>query len=99
MADEHRSSRASEDRPIWSFSRDDKRFLLITFLGGVMSIMAGAAVIGAAIAYARWERVNQGGTFSLLVLINVLMGVFFVGATIAALRERHTATAVVAGLL
>jgi len=52
MADENKPT--DEDRPLWSLSRDEQRILAITFVGGLASIIIGAAVIGASIALARW---------------------------------------------
>jgi len=43
---------AEDDRPLWKLSRDEQRVLLITFVGGLASIIVGAAVIGVAIALA-----------------------------------------------
>lgn len=40
------------ERPLWELSRDEKRVLIITFVGGLASIVAGACFIGGAIAMA-----------------------------------------------
>jgi hypothetical protein len=44
------------ERRLWELSRDDQRVLIITFVGGFASVIAGAAVIGGAIALVRWQR-------------------------------------------
>ena len=41
------------ERPLWELSRDEQRLLIITFVGGLASIVAGACVIGGAIALVR----------------------------------------------
>jgi hypothetical protein len=46
----------SEDRPLWHLSRDEQRILLITFAGGLASIVVGAALIGISFALARFEH-------------------------------------------
>jgi len=63
MGDEPRLP--SEDRPHWPLNRDEQRQLGISivgaFVGGVASIVIGAAIIGGAIAVAKlWGR--RGGT-------------------------------------
>lgn len=40
---------------LWELSADEKRLLLITFVGGLASIVLGAVMIGAALALTRWE--------------------------------------------
>jgi hypothetical protein len=47
------------ERPVWVLSRDEQRVLIITFVGGLASIIAGACVIGVAIAVARYVRVSH----------------------------------------
>lgn len=41
------------ERPLWEMSRDEQRLLIITFVGGLASIVAGACVIGGPIALVR----------------------------------------------
>jgi hypothetical protein len=41
------------ERSLWPLSRDDQRSLMITFVGGLASIIAAACVIGGAIGMAR----------------------------------------------
>jgi hypothetical protein len=43
---------AGDERPLWKLSRDEQRILLVTFAGGLGSIIVGAAVIGVALALA-----------------------------------------------
>ncbi len=53
MTDKPTAGPPSEDeRPVWKLSRDEQRILLITFVGGLASIIVGAAVIGVAVALA-----------------------------------------------
>lgn len=48
---------AQEERPLWKLDRNEQRILVITFVGGLASIIVGAAVVGVAIALAhRAER-------------------------------------------
>ena len=51
------SAPAPEERPIWKLDRSEQRILLITFVGGVASIVVAAGIIGGAIANAR--RLNN----------------------------------------
>lgn len=62
MPHEHDSKshpKPGNERPLWVLSADEKRMLLITFVGGLASIVIGAAMIGSAIAYARWPAANS----------------------------------------
>ena len=54
------------ERPLWQLSRDEQRALIITFIGGLASIIAGAVVVGGAIALAHYEQKG----LSLLVLVS-----------------------------
>jgi hypothetical protein len=73
MAEEDRP--ADGDRLLWSLNRDEQRLLWITFVRGLASILVGAAVIGGAIAVARYEvRVSSllslaGSTGFVLLLV------------------------------
>jgi hypothetical protein len=40
-------------RSLWDLSRDEQRILIITFVGGLASIVVDACVIGGAIGIAR----------------------------------------------
>ena len=44
------------ERPLWKLSRDEQRILIITFVGGLASIVAGVCVVGGAIALGRGLR-------------------------------------------
>lgn len=59
-----------EDRPLWQLSRDEQRILLITFAGGLASIVVGAAIIGASLALARYGGLN----WFWIVLLALLAG-------------------------
>ena len=47
------------ERPLWVLSRDEQRVLIITFAGGLASIVAGVGVVGGAIALVRGLRAIQ----------------------------------------
>jgi uncharacterized membrane protein len=47
-------------RPPWALSPAESRLLVITFAGGLASIVAAACVIGGAIAFDRTQRHNLG---------------------------------------
>jgi hypothetical protein len=47
---------ADAKRPLWRLSRDEQRVLIITFVGSLGSILVGAVVLGAAVAFARHEQ-------------------------------------------
>lgn len=55
-----------EERPAWKLDRNEQRMLVITFIGGLASIIVGACLIGGAIALARYEEHAPG--FSILGL-------------------------------
>ena len=46
---------------MWELSADEKRLLVITTVGGLASILLGAAIIGAALALVRVEHGNGSG--------------------------------------
>jgi hypothetical protein len=50
------STEASAPQGLWGMSRDERRLLMITFVGGLASIVAGVCVVGAAIALVRGMR-------------------------------------------
>ncbi len=63
------------ERPLWVLSRDEQRVLIITFVGGLASIVAGAIFIAAAIAlgriYGHWNPSlpwSAGGLLALLIV-------------------------------
>ena len=47
------------ERSLWDLSRDEQRILIITFVGGLASIVVGACVIGGAIGIARSLRTDH----------------------------------------
>jgi hypothetical protein len=53
MTEEQQSASVPEERPLWKLDRGEQRILLITFVGGVGSIIVGAFFIGIAIALGR----------------------------------------------
>ena len=83
MTDPSNESDAEEPpeghRPVWALSRDDQRTLWITFVGGLGSIVVGAAAIGGAIALAHHltgpER-PHGSYVPLLRLTGAALAVF-----------------------
>jgi len=47
------------ERPLWRLNRDEQRVLLITFVGGFVSIIVGACILGLAITIARNTELHQ----------------------------------------
>ena len=74
------------DRPLWVLSRDEQRVLIITFVGGVASVVAGVCVVGGAIAVLRFLRAQ--GDFSLWILV-VATAVQISSMLVAARARRH----------
>ncbi len=73
-------------RPGWEPTPEEWRTLAITFVGGVASIIVGAAVIGAALALARWEARGAGaGQWITLAVFTVV----FWPATVYQLKPRE----------
>jgi len=70
------------ERPLWELSRDEQRVLLITFAGGLASIVIGAAMVGSAIAYAKWQAAKHppGNLADTLLAVVVVLGLLY-GAT------------------
>jgi hypothetical protein len=69
-----------EERRLWELSLDEKRILLVTFLGGVASIVVGAALIGVAIALARSQlRMPRNLIGMAIALPCAIFGVWYVG--------------------
>jgi hypothetical protein len=57
----------NDERPWWQLRGDeDKRFLWLTFVGGLAAILVSVCVIGAAIALARFHAKGLGAQLSLL---------------------------------
>jgi hypothetical protein len=74
MTEQPQPAAAPEERSLWQLDRGEQRVLLITFVGGVASIVAAALIVGGAIAIARR---SSGGTGSWAAL-TWSVGVFFV---------------------
>jgi hypothetical protein len=49
----------SEERPLWKLNRDEQRMMMITVVGGLVSILLGAVIIGVAIAFTRLSYHNK----------------------------------------
>lgn len=49
----------SEERPLWKLNRDEQRMMMITVVGGLVSILLGAVIIGIAIGFARASYHNK----------------------------------------
>jgi hypothetical protein len=60
------------DRPRWGFTPEDWRLLAITFIGGLASILAGAALIGISIAIARSFEVHSWLDWVLLIVGTII---------------------------
>ena len=58
---QRRPERAATDaeRTLWQLSRDEQRVLIITFAGGLASILVGAVVLGGAVALAHYEETGN----------------------------------------
>ena len=70
---------APEQRSIWDLNRNEQRSMMITVVGGLGSIIAGACVIGGAIASARYlESISHHHThwsrFAVASFIAFLVG-------------------------
>ena len=70
-----------EERRLWELSLDEKRILLVTFLGGVASIVVGAAIVGAGIALARTEQIRTPRNIIALTIATpcVIFGLWYAG--------------------
>jgi hypothetical protein len=68
------------ERSLWVLSRDEQRVLIITFVGGLASIIAGACVIGVAIAVARYVKASHTPVTDQVYWIAAY--ILFVGAVI-----------------
>jgi len=73
------------ERPLWELSRDEQRVLIITFVGGLASIVAGVCIVGGAIALARWLR-TQHLPLGFLILFTAIY-IFSVTTGSTGLRE------------
>ena len=62
------------ERPLWQLSRDEQRALIITFVGGLASILVGAVVIGGAVALAHYEQKGQSlSDLAVLTGVSILL--------------------------
>lgn len=68
-------------RPLWVLSHDEQRVLIITFVGGLASIIVGACVIGGAIALARGLKAIHVPLY-LLIIWTVLVSFIVVWGAI-----------------
>ena len=76
------AAQEGDPRPFWDLSRDDQRLLIITFVGGLASIVAGACVIGGAIALVRGLRAIHTSLvfwFVLAILTEIALEVMYWG--------------------
>jgi len=73
------------ERPLWPLSRDEQRVLIITFVGGLASIVAGACVIGGAIAMTRYLK-----KYNSLSQLIILTGINILGTAVSFYFHRHS---------
>jgi hypothetical protein len=71
-------AQAPGERSSWRLNRDEQRTLIITFVGGLGSIVAAACFIGGAIALARYESFYSLGAWAALTGYWVLVFVALV---------------------
>jgi hypothetical protein len=69
LSAEAAAQQVPDRRELWDLSRDDQRLLIITFVGGLASLVAGACVIGGAIALVRGLRAIHHPLVFLIFLI------------------------------
>jgi hypothetical protein len=68
------------EKPRWELTPEDWRTLIITFVGGVASIIVGAGLLGAALALAHWQTQGvRSGHWIGLVLSTVGIWTLTVG--------------------
>ena len=85
------------ERSVWSLSRDEQRMLLITFAGGLGSIIAGVLFVGAALAVI---RVAGNGIAPLIgVLAFVTFGQLVTMYVVVVTRSRSGVWGVFLGLM
>jgi hypothetical protein len=83
------------ERPLWKLSRDEQRVLIITFIGGLASIVAGVCVIGGAIALVRLMKASHFSLLTLFVLTALYsLGWILIEISIRRLRRlrRHSSS-------
>jgi hypothetical protein len=73
-----RGKPAASDRHVWTLNRDEQRTVIITFVGGLGSIIFGAVILGSAVALARWLNRTPHGPLSLGTAGWVWIGFFAV---------------------
>jgi hypothetical protein len=87
MTEEQEQAQAPEERPLWKLDRGEQRVLLITFVGGLASIVVAAIIIGLAVAFARylnstphttWDWVGIG-LFAVFFAVGVAALIWFQG--------------------
>ena len=89
-------------RTRWELTPDEWRLLVITFLGGIASIVLGAATIGVALALLRWVTPGRGWEAIGMFAFTVGIWAFFVFGIRKRNREgwtRSTRVAMVGGVL
>ena len=75
------AARARSEEPavpaesLWKLSPADWRLLIITFAGGLGSLVAAAGIIGGAIALARYQK-STGGLIGLVMVTAVMLLMF-----------------------
>jgi hypothetical protein len=67
-----------KERPIWKLDGSEQRQLIITFVGGLASIIVGGCVLGVAAVLARNEERGQGFTLIGLMDGTASLGTFLV---------------------
>jgi hypothetical protein len=73
VTEEPRGAPAGKQRPIWKLNRDEQRTLIITFVGGLASIIFGAVILGSAIAVAKaTAKPGQAGAWALVAALAVV---------------------------
>jgi hypothetical protein len=90
MTEQSQPAATSEERPLWKLDRNEQRVLLITFVGGVASLIVSAFIIGAAIALAHATHATKpvtNGVGNAISVGSAIALVLMVIAFTAVLRE------------
>ncbi len=69
------AARTGTTGTLWALSAAEWRLLVITFVGGLGSLIAAACVIGGAIALARYQESFGLGSFGVATAIGLFAGV------------------------
>jgi hypothetical protein len=77
MTEQPQPTPTPKERRLWNLNRDEQQILLITFAAGVGSIVVGAALVGLAIAFARWEAAYNEDQFTFLGWATVVITALF----------------------